>query len=438
MLLIIVSTLNFFLGVYIEKTANAKYRRLLLYVGLFQGIGALVFFKYYNFFIESLNETFHILHISWSLQTLNIIIPLGISFFTFRILSYLLDIDKGKIKATKDWVIFFNYISFFPSLLSGPIDKAQLLIPQLEQKRALNYDKAKDGLSQILYGLFKKIVIADNCAKISNHIFDNFELFSGSSLLFGTVLYTIQIYADFSGYSDMAVGFSRLIGFEITKNFSTPLFAQNIADFWRRWHISLTSWLTEYVFTPLSISLRDYGKSGLILAIILNFTICGLWHGANWTYVLFGFLHGCLFIPLILKGTMNKKKKTVHGKLIPTFNEFINIVMTFTLVALLFVLFRSESLVKAFGYYQSLFVGLFQKQSYVDTFNYIYWEIDFKLLLFCCVFMFVEWIGREREYAFAAIGLRWPMIIRWAFYYLIILSIIIFGGEEQQFIYFQF
>ena len=253
---------------------------------------------------------------------------LGISFFTFRTLSYLLDIDKGKIKAEKNWVVFFAYVSFFPSILSGPIDRAKNLIPQLEKKRAFDYNQAIDGLRQILWGLFKKIVIADNCAPFVNQIFNNYQSYPSSSLLLGAFFYAIQIYADFSGYSDMAIGISRLMGFNITKNFDFPFFAQNIAEYWRKWHMSLTSWLTDYVFTPLSIAFRDYGKWGLTFAIIINFTIIGIWHGPNWTYVLFGFLHGCYFIPLILRGTMNKKNKIAKGKLFPSFRELINMLAT--------------------------------------------------------------------------------------------------------------
>lgn len=212
-------------------------------------------------------------------------------------------------------------------------------------------------------GLFKKLLIADNCGIITNQIFNDFQNSSASSLLLGAFFYTIQIYADFSGYTDIAIGVSRMIGFNITKNFDFPFFSQNIAEYWRKWHISLTAWLTEYVFTPLSITFRDAGKMGLILAVIINFTICGIWHGANWTYVLFGFLHGCYFIPLILQGNMNKKKNIAKNKLLPSFVESINILATFTLVMLTFIIFRAENITQAFNYYNRLFsVSLFTRQ----------------------------------------------------------------------------
>ncbi|PWA03848.1 MBOAT family O-acyltransferase, partial [Flavobacterium psychrotolerans] len=392
-LIIGISAFNFYLGLSIEKASNPKYRQLLVYVGLIQGIGGLAFFKYYNFFITSINDSIHSLNGTLNLQTLKIIVPLGISFFTFRTISYILDVDKGKIEATKDWVVFFNYVSFFPSVLSGPIDKAKMFIPQLEKKRVYDYNQTVDGLRQILWGLFKKVVVADNCALITNTIFDNYQTLPASSLLLGAFLYTIQIYADFSGYSDMAIGFSRLIGFNVTKNFDFPFFSQNIAEFWRKWHISLTSWLTEYVFTPLSIAFRDYDKMGLVMAILVNFTIIGIWHGANWTYVFFGFLHGCYFIPLILKGTMNKKKKIAKDRVFPTFREFINMLGTFILVMFTFILFRSETIGRAFGYFSSLFSkSLFSVPILSGSKLMLVITLLFVLLMFI-----IEWIGRDKQ-----------------------------------------
>ncbi len=433
-LIIGISALNYYLGIFIEKTSNQKRRQSLLYIGLIQGIGGLVFFKYFNFFITSFNDSFKLLNINCNLQTLNIIVPLGISFFTFRTISYLLDIDKGKIEASKDWVVFFNYISFFPSVLSGPIDKAKAFIPQLKKKRIYEYDKFVDALRQILWGLFKKVVIADNCASITDTVFANYQTLPASSLLLGAFLYTIQIYADFSGYSDMAIGISRLLGFEITMNFNYPFFSQNIAEFWRKWHISLTVWLTEYVFTPLSITFRDYDKLGLIFAILINFTIIGIWHGANWTYVLFGFLHGCYFIPLIINGTMNKKKKIAKDKLLPTFKEFTNISKTFILVMLTFIIFKSNTIYQAFNYYGCLFSkSLFSipdlgKNSMATIIT----------IFFIIIMIVLEWIARENKFALEKLFFSKHRIIRLAFYYILILLIISYSGTEQKFIYFQF
>ncbi|HXB44395.1 MAG TPA: MBOAT family O-acyltransferase, partial [Puia sp.] len=300
-----------------------------------------------------------------------------------------------------------------------------------ERNRTFDSNQAIDGLRQILWGLFKKIVIADNCAPFTNQIFNNYASYSSSSLLLGAFLYTIQLYADFSGYSDMAIGISRLLGFNIARNFDFPFFAQNIAEFWRKWHMSLTSWLTDYVFTPLSIAFRDYGKAGLIFAIVINFTICGIWHGANWTYVLFGFLHGCYFIPLIVKGTMNKRKKIATGKLLPSFGELINVLATFTLVMFTFIIFRSESLQQAYHFIHNIFT-----RSLFTTPDIMPWYI----LLFIVFFLTVEWSGRDYEFAIAYMGLKLNTQIRWGIYLVFSVLILYFNfyNTKTDFIYFQF
>jgi alginate O-acetyltransferase complex protein AlgI len=422
------TVLNFILGIYIERSTNPRHKKLLLYIGLLQGIGGLIFFKYFNFFITSFNDAFRFFGLNPDLHLLRIIIPLGISFFTFRTISYLLDINKGKIKASTDWIIFFTYVAYFPSLVSGPIDRANNLIPQLEKKRVMNSNQTVDGLNQILWGFFKKIVVADNCSAYVSQIFHGYHTLPASSLLLGAFLYAIQIYADFSGYTDMAIGFSNLIGLRVTKNFNFPFFAQNIAEYWRKWHISLTSWLTEYVFTPLSISFRDYGNFGLILAIVINFTICGIWHGANWTYVLFGFLHGCYFIPLILRGTMNKKKKITQDKLLPSLKEFLNMLGTFTLVMLTLVIFRSDTIGQAFHYLSGLFsLSLFTSP-----------EMHLNPLLFILVMFIVEWLQRDKEFGLQISGIKRPAY-KLMIYYSVLFTILVWGNfGVKEFIYAQF
>jgi alginate O-acetyltransferase complex protein AlgI len=427
------SLLNYYLGIYIAKSKNQKQRKLLLYTGLLQGIGMLVFFKYYNFFVTSFVGAFSVFNISLEAHTLQLILPLGISFYSFRAMSYLLDIDKEAIQPTTNPVIFFSYISFFPSLVSGPIDRANLLIPQLEKKRLFTYDQAANGMRQILWGLFKKIVVADNCAVITNQIFDNYASLPASSLVLGACIYSVQLYADFSGYSDMAIGFARLLGFNITKNFNFPYFAQNIASFWQRWHMSLTSWMTEYIYTPLSFIFRRRGKAGLIAAILLNFLIIGLWHGANWTFVCFGFLHGCYFIPMIMRGTINKKEKLQHKKLLPSFSELRNMVFTFLLVAITNVIFRADNMTHAINYYRHIFsASLFSFPVFKTNMN------TSAGIVFACIALFIEWLGRDKEYALATLFSKFPKPIRWAFYYAIALVIFLFAGKEQQFIYLQF
>ncbi|NHM06440.1 MBOAT family protein [Flavobacterium sp. CYK-4] len=430
-LLLGVTILNYFLGIYINRSEKPMTRKILLNIGLLQGIGGLAFFKYYNFFVTSIADAFALIGVQVSLQTLNIIVPLGISFFTFRTLSYLLDVEKGKVKPITDWISFFTYVSFFPSLLSGPIDKARTFIPQLEKLRVFNYDMAADGSRQILWGFFKKIVVANNIAPLTNEIFTNYQTLPASSLWLGAVLYAFQIYADFSGYSDMAIGFSKLLGFNITKNFDNPFFAQSIPEYWRKWHISLTAWLTEYVFTPLSITFRDYDKLGLILAIVGNFVIVGIWHGANWTYVFFGLFHGLYFIPSILNGTMNKKIKTDKTKLWPTLTESFNMARTFFVIMLTFVIFKADSMAHAFGYYKHM----------VSTSIFSIPVIDFAsvaiVLLFSLLMFGTEWKHRYQDHGLV---LSEPMDLkRWGFYLLLMLSLLFFGAfGENQFIYFQF
>jgi len=435
--LIAVSILNYILGIQIQK--NNKYKKLFLWLGIGQGVFGLVYFKYFNFFIESFNSLFQAIHLNFNLQTLSILLPVGISFFTFRVISYLLDIDKEKIKASKDLIVFLNYVAFFPSILSGPIDKARDLIPQIKKQRVFDYNLAVNGMLQILWGLFKKVVIADNCATYANQIFNNYVDFNGVALLFGAFLFIIQLYADFSGYSDMAIGIGKLIGFKIAQNFNYPLFAQNIADFWQRWHMSLTTWLTEYIFTPLSIAFRNYGQWGLILAIVINFTVIGIWHGANWTFVIFGFLNGCLYIPLILKGKMSKKKKFANDKILPTFREFYNMGSTFLIVVLLMIIFKAKSIDETIMYFQKLILGFAEKDGYVQIINLVYWDIGYALPALIFVFILIEWFGKKGECAIETLMFKQNTIVKWSFYSFIVISIILFNNASQsQFLYVQF
>jgi len=430
-LLIFSSLATYLLGIGIYRSTNPKAKRQFLNTGLLLLVGTLLYFKYTNFFIASFIVVASKLHVHTSLQTLNILLPLGISFYTFRLLSYLFDVKNGKIKPVTDIIIFFTYVSFFPSMVAGPIDRTKTLVPQLEQKRMFIRNQATDGLRQILWGLFKKVVIADNCVTISNYIFDSPNL-HGGILIIGTFLFTMQLYADFSGYSDMAIGFARLLGFNITRNLNYPFFAQNIAEFWRKWHISLTSWLTDYVFTPVSIRFRYYGNWGLIISILVTFLISGFWHGAHWTFVVWGFLHGCCYIPLILAGRMNKRKEVAPGKPLPSLTEFKNIAGTFLFVMFSMVLFRSASVSLAFQYYCNIF-----KFSSSSPLFFPLWAYAMNLL-FISFMMVLEWTQRDKQHALENIALTWPKIYRWGFYSLAVLLILTFSGFEQPFIYLKF
>jgi alginate O-acetyltransferase complex protein AlgI len=430
------SLINFYLGIYIEKTSNERLKKLLVYIGLVQGIGGLLYFKYFNFFIASFYEAFKSMGIELNLHTLHIIIPLGISFFTFKTLSYVLDINTGKMKATHDRVVFFAYVAFFPTIVSGPIDRARNFIGQLEQKRKFDNDDATDGMRQILWGLFKKIVIADNCGSFVNQAYNNYHSLPASTVLVAAFFYTMELYADFSGYSDMAIGIARLMGFQVAKNFNFPFFSQNVAEYWRKWHMSLTSWLTDYVFTPLSIAFRDLGKTGLILAIVINFTIVGIWHGANWTYVLFGFMHGCYFIPLILSGTLNKKKKIPITRMFPTFREFLNMLGTFLLVMLTLIVFRANSINQAFGYYRDLVSpSLFTVPS-LSLFDVHSGKV-LVIIFFIFLMLTFEWFQREKDFGLQ-IGFIKSRLLRWGIYYGAIIAIFVFISKQETFIYAQF
>lgn len=423
--LIFLSSLFYFLIARgLNSTTNFK-RKFLLYCGLIFGIGLLLIFKYYDFFLK---EFYHVFTYNHTVPFISeIIIPLGISFYTFKCLGYLLDVYNAKMKASENALSFFCYVSFFPTIISGPIDKARTLLPQFTNKRTFDSGAARNGMLQIVWGLFKKAVIADNCASYTDNVFANFSDLPASALLLAAFLYTIQIYADFSGYSDMAIGISRLLGFSITKNFDFPLFSTNIAEFWRKWHISLTAWFTEYVFTPLSILFRDFGKLGLILAIVINFTIVGIWHGSKWTFVLFGFLHGCYYIPLIIKGKMNKSRKNSPAD----FKAFILMLANFILVMLTFIVFRSENLNSCVQFAKHLFAPSLFSIPEIST------KLEVVKFIWVLLFLAIEFYGRHKNYAVENIAENKP-VLRWAFYYLLAASIFVFAGLNQQFIYFQF
>lgn len=423
------SAVNFYLGLCIDKATQVKHRQWLVALGVAQGVGGLLFFKYFNFFIVSFQDFFHLFSLSLNLHTLNIIVPIGISFFTFKTISYLLDINKGKINATKDWVIFFVYVSFFPTILSGPIDRAKNFIPQLNSERQFDYNKSVEAFKQILWGLFKKVVIADSLAITVNYIFGNYNSFNSYGLIIGAIGYSFQMYTDFSGYSDMAIGFSKLLGFEVTDNFNYPFFAENIAEFWRRWHISLTSWLTEYLFTPLSIYLRDYGKLGVIISTIATFVICGFWHGANWTFVVWGFLHGCYFIPLILKGTFNKRKKDIKKRTWPSLGQFLRMAGTFLLVSLTLIIFRCNTLSDAVKYFKQMLVSSIAYPS-----QYLHIPKNVHIFYFILPFIMIEWHFRNNNRVLS-FNKRYVDAI---FYFIIGVLIFLYIGQEEEFIYFKF
>ncbi len=430
-LLIVATLIFYYLGKAIAGAKSEKQGYWLTFAGVALGVGTLLYFKYFNFFIESFASLFNAVGLHANLHTFNIIMPLGISFFTFRLLSYIIDIYRGKGQPTDDIIAFGTYVAFFPCILSGPIDRPQF-IKQLQAKRDFNYNQAVDGCRQILWGLFKKIVIADNCAVYVDQVWGDISHQSGSTLVLAAILYSFQMYADFSGYSDMAIGVGKLIGFKIAKNFNYPFFALNVADFWRRWHMSLTSWLTDYVFMPLNIKFRDWGNWGMILAIIINMVVVGMWHGANWTFAVFGLYHGLLFVPLILSGAFFKKAKIQTNKLgLPVLKDFGRIMLTFTLVTIGLMIFRAEKVPQVWEY----ICGICDRSLFSKPYLYsITWLLP--LLLWLPMMICVEWRNRNKGHGFdiANLEYKWQLTI----YVLLTIVVFAFGATSEKFIYFQF
>ncbi|HEX8278893.1 MAG TPA: MBOAT family O-acyltransferase, partial [Segetibacter sp.] len=370
-------------------------------------------------------------------STLNIILPVGISFYTFHGLSYVLDIYNRKINPTTNWVDYSLFVSFFPLLVAGPIERATHLLPQVENPRKFEYLKAVDGLKQILWGLFKKVVIADNCAEFANTIFNNSAAYSGTALLLGAVLFAFQIYGDFSGYSDIALGTARLLGFELLRNFAFPYFSRDIGEFWRRWHISLSSWFRDYLYIPLGGSKGGTWKK--VRNTFIIFLVSGFWHGANWTFIAWGALNAIYIMPLIVANKNRHHLEVVaNGKVFPSFKEVRQIVVTFFLTVFAWIFFRAESISHAFNYVKSLFSGLVVESAYIQTFNFLLYKVGFVLPVLIIVFVLIEWLGREQKYAIEKFAFSRPKVIRWSFYYAIVIALFLFTGKEAQFIYFQF
>ena len=347
-------------------------------------------------------------------NSLNIILPVGISFYTFQTLSYTIDVYKKKIEPINDFIAFSSFVCFFPQLVAGPIERATNLLPQFYKKRTFDYYKAVDGLRQILWGLFKKIVIADNCALFANQIFNNSADFSGSTLVTGAVFFTFQIYGDFSGYSDIAIGTSRLFGFELKQNFATPYFSRDIAEFWRRWHISLSSWFRDYLYIPLGGSRgRTWMK---IRNTFIIFLVSGFWHGANWTVIFWGALNAIYFLPLLLTNNNRKNLDIVAaGKLLPSLKEIFGMISTFALTVFAWIFFRAENFSHAFSYISEIFsYTLFSLPIFENRL------LAIQILILVIIQLIIEWYKREDQHGLATFGLSWKPIYRYLMYYSII------------------
>ena len=419
--------LDYFSAVQIgQSTTKAKAKFwLVLSIGI--NLGFLGFFKYYNFFIDSFSDLLSGFGIGGNLWLLSIVLPVGISFYTFHGLSYIIDVYKKRIKAEQNFIDYAVFVSYFPLLVAGPIERATHLLPQIQRKRVFTYEQVVDGMRQILWGFFKKMVIADNCAPLVNEIFSNYQSESPAALVIGAVLFAFQIYGDFSGYSDIALGVSRLFGIELLKNFSFPYFSRDIAEFWRRWHISLSSWFRDYVYIPLGGS-----KGGILMKIrntFIIFLLSGFWHGANWTFIFWGFLNALYFMPLLIT---SKNRANIEvaamGKMLPNFKEILQILITFSLTCFAWIFFRAESVTQAVDY----IISIFQLKSLS-----IPYQFPFKVMVMIALMLVVEWVNRER---FHGLEIRrfhpWIRRVVYLFVIFVILRYANFGNNE--FIYFQF
>ena len=431
--LILFSTIvDYSVGRKLKKEDNQTKRKILLWISILVNLGFLGFFKYYNFFLENFITAFSFFGKEIQGNSLNIILPVGISFYTFQTLSYTIDVYKRKLEPTKDFIAFSAFVSFFPQLVAGPIERATHLLPQFYIKRTFDYSKAVDGMRQILWGLFKKIVIADRCASFANQAFNNSADMNGSTLVLGALFFTFQIYCDFSGYSDIAIGTSRLFGFDLMRNFNFPYFSRDIAEFWRCWHISLSTWFRDYLYIPIGGSRGSTWMK--IRNVFIIFIVSGFWHGANWTFIAWGALNAIYFLPLLLtQKNRNYLGVVAQGKYLPSLKELFLMLITFGLTVFAWIFFRAESIGHALNYIHGIFsASLFAMPNFLSGRSFL------KTIILVVFFVLIEWQGREGQYAIANLGLKWKRSLRYGLYYSIIIAIFLFGGAKQQFIYFQF
>lgn len=432
--LIIFSTLvDYLVGVGLSNQENKTKRKVLLWTSIIVNLGFLGVFKYYNFFLDNFLTAFSFFGGQIKGNSLDIILPVGISFYTFQTLSYSVDVYKRKLEPTKDFFAFSAFVCFFPQLVAGPIERATHLLPQFYSKRKFEYDKAVDGMRQILWGLFKKVVIADNCAEYANLIFNNSDDYSGSTLVLGAVFFTFQIYGDFSGYSDIAIGTSKLFGFDLMQNFNFPYFSRDMAEFWRRWHISLSTWFRDYLYIPLGGSRG--GNWMRIRNTFIIFIVSGFWHGANWTFVVWGALNAFYILPsIIFKTNRNNINIVAKGKHLPSAKELFSVLLTFSLTVFAWIFFRANNIEHATNYISEIFsFSLFTIPHFATIAKSV------TTILLVLVFIVIEWYGREQKFAIATIATKLNKPTKYLFYISIVLVIMYFGNfDNNQFIYFQF
>lgn len=426
-LLIFSTLLDYFSAIQIEKNEDLKTRKMWLWLCISINLGFLGVFKYYNFFANSFSDVLHSFGINSSPFLLKFILPVGISFYTFHGLSYIIDIYYKRIKPEKNFVDYSLFVSYFPLLVAGPIERATHLLPQIKVKRNFDFEKAKEGVYQIIWGLVKKVVIADSCAIYANQIFNNSQSMNSLSLILGAIYFAFQIYGDFSGYSDIALGTSKLFGLDLLKNFNFPYFSRDIAEFWRKWHISLSSWFRDYLYIPLG------GSNGGIWFKIRNtfiiFLVSGFWHGANWTYLAWGLINAIYFLPLLL---LNRNRKNldsiVLGFNLASIKNVLNIVLTFAITCFAWIFFRAKSISGAILYIKRMFTNLNFKEQFLAIERY-----NYELIYLIAIFIVIEWNFREKIEPISG-------KFSWLKLSLCLAAILALGvfSDIKEFIYFQF
>ena len=437
-LLIVVSTvIDYFVGKKMGVTEDKRQRNLLLLVSLAANLGILFYFKYYNFLAENLQVIIDLINSEWYIPEHTFLLPVGISFYTFQTLSYTLDIYYKKLEPELNFARFALFVSFFPQLVAGPVERATNLLPQFREKHVIEYERIVLGLRMILWGMFKKVVVADRLALFVDTVYSDPSSFGGLSSLIASIFFVFQIYCDFSGYTDIAIGSAKVLGFSLMDNFKGPLFSTNMTEFWRRWHISLSSWIRDYVFVPLSLALRNVGTYSYLLVAFISFTVFGFWHGANWTFIIWGALHG---LAIGYETFTRKKRKRLYKKTNKTLYNFFSIILTFSFWTFTMIIFRAANITEAGIILENIFS--FGQEGYFNTTNFTnykpqIWE-QFLFALALIIFTLGVHYLEYKDWLYSSVEKSFP-VLRWSLYLGVVFLILNFGNtEDVPFVYFQF
>jgi len=424
---------DYFAGILLEDS-KGKNRKIFLIASLIANIGVLAIFKYYNFINENITNLLGVFSLSNPVPYLRILLPIGLSFHTFQAMSYTIEVYRGNQRAERNFGIYALYVMFYPQLVAGPIERPQNILHQFYEVKVFNYPRVLSGLRLMLWGFFKKIVVADRLSIIVDTVYDHPETHTGKTILIAIVCFAFQIFCDFSAYSDIAIGSARVMGYDLMKNFNNPFISKNITEFWRRWHISLSTWFNDYLFTPFIVAKRDWGRMAVITGLFLTFFLSGIWHGAGWTFVIFGALHG---VATIYEFLSKKQRKKVSKKMPAYLYDGLSILLTFSFACITWIFFRSETIHKALYVLIHLFTDFFK----VNKDGFLFDDISKRDLIFSLIFVaFTLFIERKKElHQISTKFNALPIFVRWTAYIICILSILLFGVfENKQFIYFQF